>query len=101
MENLKFLLRCLLVKLWFIRKCYFYWIKKESLVDGLIIDLNKFMFNCIIQFYSIIIMVLIFLFIWFFNLIWLNMYYIDLFNNGFKNYEIMDIVYVYFSDLFW
>ena len=56
------------------------------------------MFNRIIQPHSIIITVLIFLFIWFLNLIRLNMHYIDPFNNGLKNYEITDIVYAYLSD---
>jgi hypothetical protein len=40
------------------------------------------MLNRIIQPHSIIITVLIFLFIWFLNLIRLNMHYIDPFNNG-------------------
>jgi len=56
------------------------------------------MLNRIIQPHSIIITVLIFLFIWFLNLIRLNMHYIDPFNNGLKNYEITDIVYAYLSD---
>jgi CHASE2 domain-containing sensor protein len=56
------------------------------------------MLNRIIQPHSIIITVLIFLFIWFLNLIRLNMHYIDTFNNGLKNYEITDIVYAYLSD---
>ncbi|MEQ8706024.1 MAG: CHASE2 domain-containing protein [Phaeodactylibacter sp.] len=56
------------------------------------------MLNRIIQPHSIIITVLIFLFIWFLNLIRLNMHYIDPFNNGLKNYEITDIVYAYLRD---
>ncbi len=55
------------------------------------------MINRIIQPHSIIITGLIFLFIWFLNLIRLNMHYIDPFNNGLKNYEITDIVYAYLA----
>jgi CHASE2 domain-containing sensor protein len=55
------------------------------------------MLNRIIQPHSIIITGLIFLFIWFLNLIRLNMHYIDPFNNGLKNYEITDIVYAYLA----
>ncbi|NBC08825.1 MAG: CHASE2 domain-containing protein [Bacteroidetes bacterium] len=53
------------------------------------------MINRIIQPHSLIITGLIFLFIWFLNLIRLNMHYIDPFNNGLKDYEITDIVYAY------
>ncbi len=56
------------------------------------------MLNRIIQPHSILITGLIFLFIWFLNLIRLNMHYIDPFNNGLKNYEITDIVYAYLRD---
>lgn len=56
------------------------------------------MINRIIQPHSIIITGLIFLFIWFLNLIRLNMHYIDPFNNGLKDYEITDIVYAYMAD---
>ena len=55
------------------------------------------MINRIIQPHSLIITGLIFLFIWFLNLIRLNMHYIDPFNNGLKNYEITDIVYAYMA----
>ena len=55
------------------------------------------MLKRLLQPHSIIITILIFLFIWVFQLLSLNMHYLDPFNNGIKDYEITDIVYTYLS----
>jgi CHASE2 domain-containing sensor protein len=48
--------------------------------------------------HSIIITVSILVFIWMLNLVRLNLHYLDPFNNGFKEYDVTDIVYANLSE---
>ncbi|MFT6514559.1 MAG: hypothetical protein ACI92C_002934, partial [Neolewinella sp.] len=48
--------------------------------------------------HSIIITVAILVFIWMLNLVRLNLHYLDPFNNGFKEYDVTDIVYANLSE---